>query len=1455
MLLQPLDDEIYDNCQIGSVGEMKHEKFIYEKLALKKSLRYAATFAIMLQIIFIWSTGLSGSDAEIDDAFLNETNAQLEVEAVALLMEGLEGEEINDLYEAIENSEEFVDNQNIEVEDGLVLDDEVVEQEDELEAEMPDIEERSNNASIRVHQMQGNYNYLSGEIIQLHVGASLDGVFSAGTVFEIRIPRLHITDSSFQASAISGQVPPTITRTGNATTGEFIVRYTLNVVGGLEFDAPIQMSTPNGATPNGFQIPVTARLIDASGNDLADNVETIFTINTITPEVAKYVLTHTQTTWSWSADPNVLVGNSGLENVDQPGYLSEDLRELALVNFVYHLNSPGAFGNRTYGSLVFYDRIPDEALFLQSVNPGWTFDEETRIARFDRNVQTTLGQIGQPNSVPLNIFNPNLATQPLSNNSPILRLYFPGAPINETLTNEVRVVGTGQGSDCAEVPSDCFEVFDELNFRLGVDTRRFNGTISKTPSQTITGTNNVAVRGNVVLGDNTRNISTNDDTRDYTITIGHTVTSGGGSNFVHLPQLPMENVVIRDHSLNPSLYFRGITISARTVAIFDGTLEVSVLLTDGTTEILADDLNITTTQHIDFSDFSFDPMEITEFFVRTTEGSYIFPGTSRLAITVHTGPRDPTEVIVPEDQAGRAFTNDVTLIRNTLNHVTASANARGTLAYRRTNPLVGINHSAAQLRTAGSTTLPGAINHLNWNQYPFLIGQTRHFRLDVNMHDILTGDVVETDKILVLLPNGLEFIPNSVELHLANTIQTNMGVEDLTDGMEVIDDFQGTGQTALIFHLQPFTSITDTGGTPANPVRAFSIVYEVTVTEGIDLGVHTGIAHLLWLNRDEVLPGVLPTNSAGGSQNVSYWVHRRFIVSDRFDLTGTGATDQMLSEAQARFNVIPPLREISLVKITPRSNHLSLTNFLNNEITYHLNISTRGMLPGDVIETNVIVDLLPVGMEFVQNSQSISMVAGQAQSSMTNASIAPDVIPNFMGTGRTAVIFPLQNLTINPALSYHEAAIRNAFQITYRVRITSLAQQGENMNEVYLSWLNRDVMFPGVSLPPQIAGIGSFSPAAADVAIVPDIWNLNQTGSPDNTIVRSRTTIDYSPPYELLMFKEVRGNLDSNFLTYPAIGMSELGSYVDYRLRLLNNSPGDIHPTNFQVIDILPHAGDSRGSTFTPTLSGPIIPPTGYRVYYTTDAVNQVNSITTFVANANWVTSVANYEDVTAIRFEMNEGHILERESQIAFDIRLNLPTNPNLTADDRAVNMFYTSTNGGVSYILSNEARIRFLEYRVDGYVFHDLDGNSVLDRDVNNIFANHLVELLRQTEMGYEVIATTMTDARGFYSFNTIYPGHYFIRVHAPTGLTPITYNIGGPYGANAFDPTTARSEGFTFDLNNTHHRINAAFEGGLTPPITGLSTYTLSIGLLLSILVIGTIYVTLRAKKYSKQYRIIE
>jgi len=184
-----------------------------------------------------------------------------------------------------------------------------------------------------VYQQDNKYTYLAGEQILFHTGIStVDNAETlTGSWLEIRVPRLNIVDDSFVASDLSAgsQISKTVTREGTATDGYFVVRYELQpIAGGVSIDVPIRFTTVT-ATPDNFQIPVTASFVDKDQQKLINDTSVTFTIKTIKPTVTKMVGTFTSasltsTAGSWSQLHNQLIQHVGYVQEDNPNFLSED---------------------------------------------------------------------------------------------------------------------------------------------------------------------------------------------------------------------------------------------------------------------------------------------------------------------------------------------------------------------------------------------------------------------------------------------------------------------------------------------------------------------------------------------------------------------------------------------------------------------------------------------------------------------------------------------------------------------------------------------------------------------------------------------------------------------------------------------------------------------------------------------------------------------------------------------------------------------------------------------------------------------------------------------------------------------------------------------------------------------------------------------------------------------------
>jgi hypothetical protein len=96
----------------------------------------------------------------------------------------------------------------------------------------------------------------------------------------------------------------------------------------------------------------------------------------------------------------------------------------------------------------------------------------------------------------------------------------------------------------------------------------------------------------------------------------------------------------------------------------------------------------------------------------------------------------------------------------------------------------------------------------------------------------------------------------------------------------------------------------------------------------------------------------------------------------------------------------------------------------------------------------------------------------------------------------------------------------------------------------------------------------------------------------------------------------------------------------------------------------------------------------------------------------------------------------------------------------------------GGGEYDSTWDAGLLLLSELGD-YVWHDIDGDGIQDVDEPGIEG---VEV-RLHDCDGELLETTYTDANGFYLFDRLYPGDYYVEFITPDGYTDITFDNIGP------------------------------------------------------------------------------
>lgn len=491
---------------------------------------------------------------------------------------------------------------------------------------------------------------------------------------------------------------------------------------------------------------------------------------------------------------------------------------------------------------------------------------------------------------------------------------------------------------------------------------------------------------------------------------------------------------------------------------------------------------------------------------------------------------------------------------------------------------------------------------------------------------------------------------------------------------------------------------------------------------------------------------------------------------------------------------------IYMTKTTPNNGKY----FVDDLIDYTLSTYLNSIDKGQTIDFTQIVDLIPNGMEYVENSSSRTTANTTVPVEFAKDSLEPDIVHNYQGTGQTALIWKL-----NPATAKSYMFSTNSYipilVLNYKLKVTKYAHEGLNINTAYLAWANNDVMKP----------YGN---------ITEDIYDLNGNGSTSDHISASSQTVTYVPSRELFVNKEVMGSLDSAYMMDPSTALSELGTESSYRLNLFNNSRVNI--TNLMIIDVLPHRGDTttsidlnydaqglRESEFTVGLQGALTVPEGYVVHYATQVPTYSGN--DYVDSVNWYESLEDYTQARAFKITLKEGYALDEGERISIPVTIEIPMDPSLENGQKIVNSIGVSTSTNFSSFESNFASLEIVKYRVHGTLFNDFNENG-LDDD-NIMFGNHLVQLIDAKgnvvlDVDGEPIQT-MSDANGFYELDVYRNGDYRIKVITPDGYELIQSKPNDLRGSHIEENTDETTDLFTLDKNNLEERRNAGYLNELT------------------------------------------
>ena len=370
--------------------------------------------------------------------------------------------------------------------------------------------------------------------------------------------------------------------------------------------------------------------------------------------------------------------------------------------------------------------------------------------------------------------------------------------------------------------------------------------------------------------------------------------------------------------------------------------------------------------------------------------------------------------------------------------------------------------------------------------------------------------------------------------------------------------------------------------------------------------------------------------------------------------------------------------------------------------------------------------LLPSGVDYVRT------VSTQIAQTLDTTTRTPNIVKNYKGTGRTALIYSYGDIDyLKPAYG-----TPNSMTSFVTVDMTLYSNFGTNAFDAYTVWDGPDLVQPG---PKNEAT---------------DTLDFDEDGKTDDKVAHSTHGVRLIAPSEVIAKIEASHTEDSDWtLSAPA---QDLGSPIYYRLSMMNNSLTPISSSG--LLSVLPNLNDHKiaadndgkyrprqwestatnggselkgqSSTFRTPLTGPatsVLVESGTGTVDASDQVTLAYSVTpqgddlASVVNAQWYTAEqipnhGGWTAVTAVKADLKPGAKLDSKATLRIVLPARIPVQPLTTLsedfqDGKLAVASVALAGSGTSYLEANEVTVSTDRYSARGAVFRDLNANGVKD------------------------------------------------------------------------------------------------------------------------------------------------
>ena len=259
----------------------------------------------------------------------------------------------------------------------------------------------------------------------------------------------------------------------------------------------------------------------------------------------------------------------------------------------------------------------------------------------------------------------------------------------------------------------------------------------------------------------------------------------------------------------------------------------------------------------------------------------------------------------------------------------------------------------------------------------------------------------------------------------------------------------------------------------------------------------------------------------------------------------------------------------------------------------------------------------------------------------------------------------------------------------------------------------------------------------------------------------------------------------------------EKNGEIHYKISYKNNTDAPI--SSFQVLDILPYNGDTRGTSYTGTYTLERVEvttdsETTMKTYYTNDASARNATSKDIGLGNTWKETIGTVNtSATAFTVKGTVG------KQGTVDIDIYLKTNGNGGLDkyvNSASAQIYTTTDE----IVTSNVTSQVIHRKIEGKVWYDENLNGIMDS--NETFASGIpITLTDDTGMQVKdvdgnYISSVLTDENGDYSFDNLTKGKYYVNITiADKAYTLTVKNVGINEKVNSkFNEETLKTDKIT-------------------------------------------------------------